>query len=402
MDRDFLRARERVNLSQTSELLPSISVESCSGNEDVDDFESNGVSSDSSVGQQGFLASTPVRGVIDPFVVGSPVMAATGDESFAESDSSSDFEYLTGVRNRPKRVVYSDDPSYSHIRLDLPVRWKDRAIKCVKYVDDCLSLEKVCFSNGLKLQINGVEMSVVKAVKSEHHFCTVESNARDRGMIINNGKTKMLCISAARSYQSEPYLVSSDGTRIDCVQAAKILGFHFDTNPNVAAHMAVTQKKFKSRLWALRHLKHNGLTSNELVRVYQSMIRPIAEYCSVVFHSLITLKDSLELERIQAQALKTIYNWKASYGDLLEKSGLERLDTRRQIAFDKFAEKISQDKRFAAWFPLRAARHNEPRLGSEKYKLARASCTRYLRSPLNMMRRRLNELNAAPIDTPNE
>lgn len=175
-------------------------------------------------------------------------------------------------------------------------------------MDDCLSIEKVCFSNGLKLKINGVEMSVVKAIKSEVHFRTVENNAKGRGMIVNNDKTKMLCISAARSYQPEPYLISSDGTRIDCVKSAKILGFHFDTNPNVATHMAITQKKFKSRLWALRHLKHNGLTSSELVRVYQSMIRPIAEYCSVLFHSLITLRDSLELERIQAQALKTKYN----------------------------------------------------------------------------------------------
>ena len=148
-------------------------------------------------------------------------------------------------------------------------------------------------------------------------------------MVIINNKTKLLCISAARSYKPEPYLISTDGTRIDCVQSAKILGCHFDNSPNVAAHMEVTQKKFMSRLWALRHLKRNGLTSSELVCVYQSMICPVAEYCSVVFHALITLKDSLELERIQAQALKIIYNLKISYSDLLERSGLERLDTRR-------------------------------------------------------------------------
>ena len=126
--------------------------------------------------------------------------------------------------------------------------------------------------------------------------------------------------------------------------------------------------------------------------VYVSMIRPVAEYCSVVFHTLITTADSLELERVQAQALKTIYNWKLSYRALLEKAQLERLDVRRERAFLKLATKLSQDNRFASWFPLRAHRHNQPRPGSEKYKIFHSSTARYFRSPLNMMRRCLNDV----------
>lgn len=47
------------------------------------------------MGQQGFVTSTPVRGEVDPFVVGLPIASVSNDESLNESDSTSDFEYLT-------------------------------------------------------------------------------------------------------------------------------------------------------------------------------------------------------------------------------------------------------------------------------------------------------------------
>ena len=78
--------------------------------------------------------------------------------------------------------------------------------------------------------------------------------------------------------------------------------------------MKLVQKKFKSRVWLLRHLKRSGLNASELVTVYKTMGRPVVEYCSSVFHTLITEADSHELERIQMQALKSIYSWKLSYG----------------------------------------------------------------------------------------
>ena len=124
------------------------------------------------------------------------------------------------------------------------------------------------------------------------------------------------------------------------------------------------------------------------------MIRPISEYCSVVFHSLITRSDSLELEGLQAQALKSIFAWKFSYNELLKKSGLERLEVRRDSAVIRFAEKLSNNPRFASWLPLQAYRHNLPRPGSEKYKVYPSTTERHLKSPLNNIRRQLNKLNA--------
>ena len=62
------------------------------------------------------------------------------------------------------------------------------------------------------------------------------------------------------------------------------------------------------------------------------MIRPVAEYCSSVYHALITGVDTLEMERIQMQALKAIFGWWNSYSKLLELSGVDRLQDRREEA----------------------------------------------------------------------
>ena len=231
-------------------------------------------------------------------------------------------------------------------------------------------------------------------MKSQSHFNTIEFNAAIKGMMINNNKTKMMCVSNARTYVLASYILTTTGERIETVNSMKILGFNFNTSPSVKYHLKVLQRKFKSRIWALRHFKRNGFKQNELLRVYKSMVRPLAEYCSPVFHTMISQSDSLELERIQMQALKGIYGWRLSYNALLEKSGIERLEPRRENRFLELAKKMHQSKRFAHWFPLRLNRRPEIRPTGEKFKIYHAASERYARSPLNVMRRKLNEFYA--------
>ena len=113
-------------------------------------------------------------------------------------------------------------------------------------------------------------------------------------MIINNSKTKMLCISAAKSYEPQAYLLSDSGDRVQSTEQLRVLGFHFDGSPNVRYHMKLLNRRFECRIWALRHLKRGGFSKQDLVTVYKTMIRPVAEYCSVVFHSMVTNAESLD------------------------------------------------------------------------------------------------------------
>ena len=265
-DRQVLREEE------SSDLIAEICVPSISYTPDESDsFELNGLPS-----SELFVTSTPFSNsndaTLDPFVFAPPIAPPITSLDQISNDASDlrnnedllvnssdfsgnnvNFEFLSNVWNRPRRIIYSDDSEIDLMRPDLPDRWTEGKIKCIKYVDDCLSLEKVLFKDAVKLQVNGETIGLARASKTESHFRTVKYNASRCGMQINEYKTKVLC--TARSYKPEAYFHTTDGTRVSSSDSMKILGFTFTSEPNVREQVCIMQKKFKSRIWALRHLK---------------------------------------------------------------------------------------------------------------------------------------------------
>lgn len=122
------------------------------------------------------------------------------------------------------------------------------------------------------------------------------------------------------------------------------------------------------------------------------MIPPIHDYCSMVYNFSLTKNQELELERLQARALKAIFGYYFSYRELLEKTGLSTLKGPRDARADSFTYRCLKG-RFAHWFPL-AANDRETR-NSKEYQENFAHCTRLYFSPLYLLRRRLNDQNVA-------
>ena len=60
-------------------------------------------------------------------------------------------------------------------------------------------------------------------------------------------------------------------------------------------------------MWSIRHLRKSGFKQEELVKEYIAIIRPVAEYCSTVYHTLITEEESQKLDMFESQCLKNIY-----------------------------------------------------------------------------------------------
>ena len=54
----------------------------------------------------------------------------------------------------------------------------------------------------------------------------------------------------------------------------------------------------------LRNLKHSGFTTEELLTVYKTMIRPVAEYGAVIFYSSLTDEQDEILDNLQNGALR--------------------------------------------------------------------------------------------------
>ena len=160
--------------------------------------------------------------------------------------------------------------------------------------------------------------------------------------------------------------------------------------------MQVTEikRKFRARFWALIHLRKAGFKGSDLFDMYKIFVRPIIEFCSTVYHSLLTLTQSEELERLQKQAVKLAYSWEDSYATLCETHSISTLSQRRKEAVDRLVKKTIQNERIAGWYPIREHMDYNIR-GRRIYYETCARTTRYYNSPLSLMRRRANDMLTA-------
>ena len=148
----------------------------------------------------------------------------------------------------------------------------------------------------------------------------------------------------------------------------------------------------RSRTWALSKLRRAGFSKSELVKFYCGAIRPVAEYATPAFHSLIPGYLAAALERQQTQALKNIYGPELSASEMRRRAGIETLQKRRETATLKFAEKAAKSPRFSRWFPLRSVGTNARATRSARpYQEVVSRTDRNKNSPVNYMRRILND-----------
>ena len=260
-------------------------------------------------------------------------------------------------------------------------------LKVQKYVDDNILVERINFDS---VQTDGYTCRTVEAIRTQNLFRQIIARAEICGMFVNASKTQSMLISEVKSYIPRVFFHDADGVEIRSGNDMKVLGFHLSSAPDMTAQVKDIQRKYRSRIWILRHLAHCGLAPPDLLKVYKSVILPCHDYCSVVYHSSLTLAQSDQLERLQAQALKSIYGYELSYRALLQITGLKTLKGRREARCEKFAVKAAANPRYAAWFPRqipgRVLRERPP------YQQLQAKTTRLFNSPLFDLRRRLNNL----------
>ena len=121
-------------------------------------------------------------------------------------------------------------------------------------------------------------------------------------------------------------------------------------------------------------------------------MRCTADYCDMVYHSLLTDEQDLELKRLQHRALSVIFGPKISGRKM---GALADLSTLRQHCIDHcdgFVGKCLKNDRFSGWFPLNTNRRSSrtQTQNPKKYKESYARCERLRASPVFFFRRRLN------------
>ena len=143
----------------------------------------------------------------------------------------------------------------------------------------------------------------------------------------------------------------------------------------------------------LTKLKYVGVSTEDLLEIYILFIRSITEYCSVVFHSILTVEEATDIERIQKVSLKIILDDNyVSYAAALEMTNLETLYDRRERRCLNFALKCLKHPINKELFPKNKIlgteairiRHREP------YQVNFARTVRYRNSSIPYCQRKLN------------
>ena len=368
-------------IDDLEEGCPDITADPC-GVEDVpplqDDEDSDWAEDDTPEPAGSCLSSTPLRPSQGPSWDDSPVLPPGKRKR---------------RKRRPRRLnMTADREEVPHEPNDrTEAKWLHKLAALLRYIDDGFSITRVNYENSYGMTVNGIKHRVKHAIQSQNIFRHLVRKAEEIGMVVNAGKTSMLCVSDSLAYEADAFIIDGDGKRIGCQDTFKALGMHFSNRPDMWAQVRAIQKKIRSRLWMLRNLKNSGFTAEELVTVYKTMVRPVADYGAVVYHSSLTDQQDELLENLQNSALKCIFGPGISARKMRDTAGIATLRSRREEMCDKFALKCAANPLFSRWFPLKTTR-TSARAGKVKevYLETKARCDRLANSPFFYFRRRLN------------
>ena len=133
------------------------------------------------------------------------------------------------------------------------------------------------------------------------------------------------------------------------------------------------------------------MSKADLIKVYNTVVRPCAEYCSVVYNTLIPKYISEKLEGMQKRAYKIRHGNNINYEGKVNNKEIETLRERREKHSLQFALKNKDTLRFGHWFPREPMTRNVRESTHRKYKEARAKTERTRNNPLQHMIRLLNK-----------
>jgi Domain of unknown function (DUF1891) len=130
----------------------------------------------------------------------------------------------------------------------------------------------------------------------QNFLAELHSWASTNYMRVNYVKTKEMTLGPVTRSSLAPLVV--EGNQIYLVSSFKLLGVHIDNDLRWNTHIDALTKRANSRLYTLKQLKRAGLPDKDLLMFYTTVIRPVLEYASVVWHHSITAAQSDRLEAL--------------------------------------------------------------------------------------------------------
>ena len=177
-------------------------------------------------------------------------------------------------------------------------------------------------------------------------------------MLLNENKSNYIIYT--RSKQAFSTRLKLNDLPLERLSVTKVLGVWLQEDMGWDANTKQICIKAYSRVSILSKLKYAGICTDDLITIYSLFIRSLTEYCSVVFHSSLTLNQTHKLEAIQKTCLRVILDVNyVSYDAALEMCGLETLSSRRNKRQLTFALKCVKSDFNKSMFPLNSPNKKE-------------------------------------------
>ena len=217
-----------------------------------------------------------------------------------------------------------------------------------KYVDDLSILEVLCLTGFLieydthqhvPSDIGTDQMFLPPEVTStQNNLNEISTWTNDHMMSINVSKTNYMLFT--RSKSNFVTRLNVNGVKIDQVKQQKVCGVWISDDLKWEKNTRELSKGAYARISLLSKLKYVGVSQEDLIDVYVLFIRSLLEYCSVVWHSSLTIEDIQTLERVQKTSLRIILGDSyTSYQLALEIFNLKPSTERRDARCMTFAMK---------------------------------------------------------------
>ena len=207
---------------------------------------------------------------------------------------------------------------------------------------------------------------------------------------INITKTNFMIVTRSKTKFTTRFMVN--GIKLDLVKEQKVCGLWITDDIKWEKNTRELTKGAFARISMLTKLKYVGVALDELVDVYKLFVRSLLEYCSVVWHSSLTVENILRIERVQKASLRVILGeMYVGYEAALEMCNLTTLSERREERCLNFAKKCLKHPVNKRFFPLNPTCHNLLEKSKEKYTVNFAKSGALKKSAIPYLQRRLNQ-----------
>ena len=270
-------------------------------------------------------------------------------------------------------------------------------LEAFMYVDDTTLVDCVGTNTATLHLTTAATVARLEGMELERDFWELNERAEELNMKINEKKTQLLVIGPPTGHHYAGSIAGPGGDNIECVDKMKLVGFTFGTRPGVEAQVEAVEERFRRKIWLLYHLRDAGFRGMTLFKLYCCYIRVIVEYCSVVYHPMLTRGQEDALEGMHRLAVKICFGFDVPAEVSMESNAIESLKDRRTRRCDVFLRKAIKNPRFGpAWFPERRGERRDLRRRREIQE-SRSVTWRRFNSPMEYLRRRANELG---LDAP--